>query len=196
MDPVRESITIERPREEVFAYLADVANHREFLGGRFEDWHLTREDSIGLGAGVRFRLKLPFNRFSYYDYTLTEVDAPFRMALVGRGGKYARTMLIGEITVVEDDHGGVKVTWSLETDPGLASDGIMETLGGMHGAVRRSLRKGLRTLRSILEDGAAGAGRVGIAGGARKPASNFRLDGRRAEGTPAPGAHAGAGPLD
>ncbi|WP_210492240.1 SRPBCC family protein [Patulibacter sp. SYSU D01012] len=196
MDPVRESITIERPREEVFAYLADVANHREFLAGRFEDWRLTREDSIGQGAGARFHLKLPFNRFSYYDYTFTEVDAPFRIAFVGRGGKYARTMFLGEITVVQDDPHAVTVAWSMESDPGLLSDSIMETVGGMHGAVRRSLRKGLRTLRAILEDGAEGAGRVSIAGGARKPASNFRLDPRLADEAPAAGAHAVAGRLD
>ena len=30
MDPVELSITIDRPREEVFEYLADIANHPEF----------------------------------------------------------------------------------------------------------------------------------------------------------------------
>ena len=42
-----------RPREEVFAYLADVANHPEFTDHFLKDWRLTREDSEGRGAGAR-----------------------------------------------------------------------------------------------------------------------------------------------
>ena len=51
--------TIARPREEVFAYLADIANHAEFLDHFLVDWHLTREDTFGCGAGARFRVKAP-----------------------------------------------------------------------------------------------------------------------------------------
>ena len=43
MDPVTVSITVGRPREEVFAYLADIANHAEFTDHFLEDWHLTRD---------------------------------------------------------------------------------------------------------------------------------------------------------
>ena len=31
LDPVTVSVTIDRPREEVFDYLADIANHSEFM---------------------------------------------------------------------------------------------------------------------------------------------------------------------
>jgi len=30
VDPIELSITIDRPREEIFDYLADIANHPEF----------------------------------------------------------------------------------------------------------------------------------------------------------------------
>ena len=75
MEPVTLSTTIAKPREEVFEYLADVANHAEFSDHCMVDWHLTREDSYGRGAGARFRVKSRFDRFSYGDITLAEVDA-------------------------------------------------------------------------------------------------------------------------
>lgn len=175
MDPVSSTISIDRPREEVFAFLSDIANHRRFLDGKLTDWHLTREDSIGLGAGVRVRAKLRFNRFSYYDVTFTEMEPPYRMAMVGRGGKYDRTLVIAEITIRDEGAHGAKLTWTIETETQLPSDGIMEALAGQRGVARRALKKGLERLRAILEDGAEGAAPVGIAGGARKPASGFRL---------------------
>ncbi len=47
MEPVTLTTTIDRPREEVFEYLADVANHQQFTDHCLVDWHLTREDSYG-----------------------------------------------------------------------------------------------------------------------------------------------------
>lgn len=175
MDPVSSSVSISRPREEVFAYLSDIANHRRFLDGKLTDWHLTREDSIGLGAGVRVKVKLRFTRFSHYDVTFTEMEPPYRMAFVGRGGKYDRTLVIGEITIRDEGTHGSKLTWTIETETQLPSDQIMELVGGQRGVAKRALKKGLERLRAILEDGAEGEAPVGIAGGARKPASGFRL---------------------
>ena len=76
MDPVSVEITIARPREEVFEYLADIANHAEFNDHFMVDWRLTREDTYGYGAGARFRLKMPFNRFPWGDTTVIEFERP------------------------------------------------------------------------------------------------------------------------
>ena len=51
MDPVDVDVTIDRPREEVFDYLADIANHPEFTDHYLMDWRLTRVDSYGRGRG-------------------------------------------------------------------------------------------------------------------------------------------------
>ena len=83
MDPVTATVVIARPREEVFAYLADVANHPEFTDHFLVDWHLTREDTDGRGAGARFRDEAPFNRFSWGDFTLVEVDRPIASSSAG-----------------------------------------------------------------------------------------------------------------
>ena len=54
----------------MFEYLADIANHAEFTDHYLVDWHLTREDSYGTGAGARFRVKAPLSRFAWADMTL------------------------------------------------------------------------------------------------------------------------------
>ena len=43
--------TVARPRELVYDYLADVAHHPEFLDHFLKEWHMTREETFGLGAG-------------------------------------------------------------------------------------------------------------------------------------------------
>ncbi len=47
VDPVTVSVKIGRPREEVFAYLSDIANHAEFSDHYLEQFRLTRIDSVG-----------------------------------------------------------------------------------------------------------------------------------------------------
>ena len=47
MEPVTVSVTVDRPREEVFAYLADIANHPEFTDHYLVDWRMTRVDTVG-----------------------------------------------------------------------------------------------------------------------------------------------------
>ena len=73
MDPVSVDTVISRPPREVFNYLQDVANHPQFLADIFEDWRVTREDTVGRGAGVRFHLKQRFNRFGWMDQTLHQL---------------------------------------------------------------------------------------------------------------------------
>ena len=95
MDPVTVSIIVSAPREQVFDYLQDIANHPEFTDHYLVDWHLTRIDSVGLGAGARFRVKAPGNRFSWGDVTFVEVERPHRIVEVGRTGKNNRIRTLG-----------------------------------------------------------------------------------------------------
>ena len=89
------SIVVSAPREQVFDYLQDIANHPEFTDHYLVDWHLTRMDSVGAGAGARFRVKAPGNRFSWGDVTFTEVQRPHRIVEVGRTGKNNRIRTLG-----------------------------------------------------------------------------------------------------
>jgi uncharacterized protein YndB with AHSA1/START domain len=162
VDPVTLEVTIDRPREEVFDYLADVANHPQFTDHYLKDWRLTRVRSSGTGAGARYRVAKRFNRFGWEDLTLIEVERPWRIAAAGRGGKYNRikTFQTWELDPVA---GGTRVEWTFETEPALPTDRFIESLGRRRWARRRA-RRALKRLQSILEEG-RGAGTRATVGG-------------------------------
>jgi uncharacterized protein YndB with AHSA1/START domain len=174
VDPVTVEVTIARPREEVFEYLADIANHAEFCDHYLKNWRLTREDSYGEGAGARFKVDVPFGRFAWADSTFVEVDAPRRIVERGRAGKYNRVLTRGVYELDEVSGGNTRVRFTMETKPKLLSDRFMESLGA-RGWFKRKNAKAMRRLRSILEEGLDRGQRVTVAGGARKPASAFRF---------------------
>jgi uncharacterized protein YndB with AHSA1/START domain len=163
VDPFTVSTTIARPREEVFEYLADIANHAEFTDHYMVDWHLTRVDPYGPGAGARFRIKAPLNRFSWGDMTFAEMQRPFKIVEHGRSGKYNRIRMLGTYTLSPGPGGTTKVEYSLETTPAMLSDRVMEIFGGRSWS-RRKAAKALRRLRAILEEGRDRGKRVSVAG--------------------------------
>jgi uncharacterized protein YndB with AHSA1/START domain len=175
MEPLSLSTTIAKPREEVFEYLADVANHEEFTDHCMVDWHLTREDSYGRGAGARFRVKSRFDRFSYGDITLAEVVPPERIVATGRSGRFNRIHTLSTWMLEDAGNGRTKVTFETQSTPVLKSDELMEKFLRVRVAATRCHERALERLRSILESGEDRGGRTTIAGGARKPASGFRL---------------------
>ncbi len=157
------STSIEAPREDVFDYLADIANHSEFTDHYLVDWHLTREDSVGRGAGARFRVKAPGNRFGWGDMTLAELERPYRIVEVGRSGKGNRVRMVGVYELVAGSAHSTRVTFTLRTEPATLSDRMMEQMGGRLWLKRQSTR-GLRRLREIIEGTGRPTPRVSIAG--------------------------------
>ena len=174
MDPVAATTVVDKPPHEVFEYLADVANHWEFSDHYVKDFRLTREDSYGLGAGARYRLDAPLNRFDWADVTIAELQAPRRIVLRGRTGKFNRNRMVTVYTLEPGPGDGTRVRLTIETEPAKLSDRIQEGLGGRRW-MKRQQSKALRRLRSILEDGEGRGQRATIAGGPRKPASQDRL---------------------
>ena len=163
MEPVTVSVTISRPREEVFAYLVDLANHPEFSDHYLVDWRMTRVETAGQGAGARFRYTAPLQRFAWADVTFIDVDAPRRIVQAGRGGKYNRTRLRSIYELEPGAAGTTKVSLTVETRPGLPTDRFMESLG-QRGWLKRKSAKALRRLRSILEDNEGRGQRATIGG--------------------------------
>jgi uncharacterized protein YndB with AHSA1/START domain len=175
MEPVTLTTTIARPREEVFEYLADVANHSEFTDHCLTGWHLTREDSYGAGAGARFRVKSRFDRFSYGDMTLAEVRPPERIVATGRSGRFNRVRTRTEWRLEEAGTGKTALTFVTESTPATSSDRLMEKLLRVPATTKRCHRRALERLCSILEAGEQRGARTTVSGGARKPATGFRL---------------------
>ena len=163
MDPVSVSIVIGRPREEIFDYLADIANHPEFVDHFIDDFHLTREDSVGRGAGARFHVKAPFQRFSWMGVQFIEVDRPWRIVEAGRGGKYNRIRSLATYSLEPGPDGTTRVELTFETVPATPTDRIMELVGA-RSWTRRQHARALRRLRSILEEGTRRGARATVAG--------------------------------
>jgi len=162
VDPVTAAVTIDRPREEVFDYLVDIANHAEFSDHYLKDWHLTRVDSVGHGAGARFRYDAPFQRFNWADMTFIGVERPFRIVAVGRGGKFNRNKTFSTWTL-SPSGGGTKVEYTTEIESKLPTDRLMEALG-LRRWFARGGRKALQRLQSILEEDHDRGTRATVAG--------------------------------
>ena len=163
MDPLKVSIVVARPIEEVFSYLLDIANHPEFTDHYLDDWHLTRTETVGVGAGARFRVKVPLQRFSWLGLSIVEVDAPRRIVETGSGGKFNRVQVQAVYTMESSETGATEVALSTTTQPATTSDRMLERCGGRIW-LRRQNGKALERLRSILESGSRPGRRVTIAG--------------------------------
>jgi uncharacterized protein YndB with AHSA1/START domain len=162
---------VSAPREQVFDYLQDIANHPQFTDHYLVDWRLTRIDSVGKGAGARFRVKAPGNRFSWGDATFAEVERPHRIVEVGRTGKDNRIRTRGVYDLAPAPADSTRVRFTLQTVPATLTDRLMDGLGG-RAWLKRKNRRALRRLREILERGDGGEAnaqdrdrRVTVAGG-------------------------------
>jgi uncharacterized protein YndB with AHSA1/START domain len=163
VQPVRASITIDRPREEVFEYLADIANHPEFSDHFLKEWRLTRVDSYGSGAGARFRVDAPLQRFSWTDLTFVDVQPHHRIVAVGRGGKFNRNKAYCE-WVLSAQGSSTRVDFMAETEPALPTDRLLEGVTGMRRWFERRSNKMLRRLQRILEENEGQGRRATVAG--------------------------------
>ena len=140
----------------MFDYLADIANHAEFSDHYLVDWHLLREDPRGVGAGARFRVKAPLNRFAWADLTISEAQRPYRILERGRGGKYNRTRIVATYTLQPAPDRRTRVDLTLRPSPRCPPIRLMEALGGRSWMRRKSARAMRRLRRSSRRDGSAG----------------------------------------
>jgi uncharacterized protein YndB with AHSA1/START domain len=163
MDPVSASIVVDRPREEVFEYLADIANHAEFTDHWMTEWRLTRVDSYGRGAGARFKAARKGERYAYGDMTFIEVEPPYRIVAAGRGGKFNRNKTWTTWTL-EPSGSATRVEVTTETEPALLTDRIMEGVLRKRAWTKGRLRRALSRLQSILEEDLDRGRRVTVGG--------------------------------
>jgi uncharacterized protein YndB with AHSA1/START domain len=163
MDPVTRSITIDRPREEVFEYLADIANHQEFSDHYLKEWRLTRVDSYGRGAGARFRIDAPLDRFGWGDMTFIEVERPWKIVAAGRAGKFNRNKTWTTWTL-SPSGSATRVELTTESEPALATDRFLEAVLRRRAWFNKGMRKSLSRLQSNLEEDMDRGKRVTVGG--------------------------------
>ena len=174
MGPYTVSQRIDRPRQEVFDYLADTANFPEFTDHFLQDWHMVQEETRGMGAGGRFKLKVLFGRFAWGDSAIVEIEPPRLIVMAGRSGKYNRIKNLWVFELADNGDGSTEVTATVETRPPLPTDKAMEAVWEAR-PMRRGWRKAMRRLATILEEDRERGPRATIAGGPRKPATGLRV---------------------
>ena len=165
MGPISAEIEIDAPREQVFATLADLAARPSFTDHFLTDFHLTRIDGSGVGAGARFRVDAPLRKV-WMDTSIVALEEPFRIVEEGRGGRGNRipNHTVWELTEAAGGLTAVRVShW---TEPGHLDRGL-ELLSAGSLWQSRGWRQALRRLRENLEADQPASERIAVAGGNR-----------------------------
>jgi hypothetical protein len=165
MGPISAEIEVDVPRERAFALLADLSARPSFTDHFLSDFHLTRLDSTGVGAGARFRVNAPL-RSPWEDTTIVELEEPFRIVERGQGGRVNR---IPNHTVWELTGGAGSLThvrFTHWTEP-KHIDRTVELLSAGSVWQERRWRQALRRLRDGLEAERPHVELIAVAGGNR-----------------------------
>jgi len=163
MRPVTVNCVIDRPREQVFDYLADLANHVEFTDHFARDFRLERLDSRGVGAAARFRVSPPLGSI-WAELVLTELDRPYRIASEGRAGRIGRIPITAEYRLTRHGDNMTTVELTFASEPSTRTDRLRETLGARPW-LRHQCRRAMDRLRFVLEEGRPSARAAGVAAG-------------------------------
>jgi uncharacterized protein YndB with AHSA1/START domain len=166
MGPISAETEIDVPRQRVFELLSDLSERPTFTDHFLSDFHLTRIESSGIGAGARFRVQAPL-RSPWMDTAIVELEEPHLIVEHGLGG---RTNRIANRTVWELIEGPGSLTtvrlahW---TEPKNPLDRGLEVLSAGSVWQQRGWREALKRLREGLEEGVWEGQRIAVAGGNR-----------------------------
>jgi carbon monoxide dehydrogenase subunit G len=140
---VDESIVIDKPREEVFAFFSDPDNVAVY-SSNIVDYEVVSGGANEVGRKAKFAVKVVGVRLDYTDELVERVENE-RAKLVSRDGRIPYSITL----TFADDGSGTKVTWLQES----------ETLGGVFkfadGLVMKmyskDVRSNLEKAKALLE---------------------------------------------
>src|SRR5215213_4541820 len=168
MPSAKRSITIRRPVDEVFSYVADGTNAPKWRAGVVDIAH---DSGDGVGAVYRQGVKGPFGRRIAADYEITALETNKRLAFKAIAGRVRPN---GEFTF-KSANDATTISFSLDAQ----LSGIRRLLMGR--AVQRTMEAEMRALdklKSNLERGGNGAGAgphasrvAGSTAGSKRPAA-------------------------
>jgi uncharacterized protein YndB with AHSA1/START domain len=136
------SVTINRPPQAVFDYLADGTHNRDWRAGVVEIHRTT--DTDGEGASYRQVLTGPGGRRIDGDYRVTMFDPPRRLEFLVTAGP-ARPAGVFELT--ENPDRSTRVRFALDINPA----GLMKLMTPMIRKTMRTEVAQLNTLKEVLE---------------------------------------------
>ena len=143
MFQVQVSIVINRPLEEVFAFLSDLENNLKWRSGMIE----AKKTSAGpIGVGTTYRMiNNFFGRQVEGEAVVTEYEPNRKYATMNKSGLPIKTQ-----RTFEPVEGGTRVTFSIETELGKFFKPIEPLLAGIG---KRRLEADAITVKNLIEAG-------------------------------------------
>jgi uncharacterized protein YndB with AHSA1/START domain len=152
MKPISVTATVDRPREEVFAFLDALGNHEQFTDHFLRDWTLSGP-AAGVGARARFHVHAG-GRVEPVELEVVERTAPVRTVERTVGAK-GRRVTRGTFTLEALPGGRTQVTFELVYERVPASERLASPL--VRSIMRRENARALERLRSLLAPAAVRA---------------------------------------
>lgn len=169
MEPLTVETLVDAPREEVFDFVADLANAPSYLDHFVRDFRLQRLEPTGVGAGARFKTNAPLDVLArWVELVIDDLDRPHRIQLRGRTGRLGRVPCAAAWELSDPAGGLTEVSLTIRTQPTKLADRLREGPGSRWLA-RHRIEQALRRLRDVVEAGGAGISPVATAGGPRLP---------------------------
>lgn len=150
MRPIRAHVTISAPREEVYDFVADLANRVAWCDQYQREFRLTRPRSSGAGAAARFQMKMPFNH-TWVETAVVEAARPRVLREALRFYRLGRTPGFVEYTFEPVGAAATRIDIALWTEPATRLDAFKEALGARRW-LRRRVKSSLSRLRKIFEE--------------------------------------------
>jgi uncharacterized membrane protein len=138
----RVSVVVARPREEVFAYIADARNRPQW-DDSVDSEELTSPEPIGVGSTIRTKLR-SMGREYQYDWRIVEHAPPSRVAIESVAGPFPTTLVFD----VHERDGASLVEFSVTGRPGGALR-LLQPLIARN--TQQNLDKGFPRLKKVLE---------------------------------------------
>jgi hypothetical protein len=145
MKPVRVSTVVDRPREEVYAFLDVLANHERFTDHFLRDWTLSGP-AAGAGARARFRIRTA-GRDDWMEGEVLEADAPERTVERTVGAKGKRVTR-GTFALEELPDGRTEVSFEIAFLQAPPSERLAAPL--VRSIVRRDNARAMERLRALM----------------------------------------------
>jgi Polyketide cyclase / dehydrase and lipid transport len=143
--PVTVSVEVPQSPEEVFDYLAVLANHKAFLDHFLVDWKFSGPGR-GLGAKAEARASAPMSQ-DWTDFEIVEIEEPSRIVEEGVGLKGKRRTR-GTYRLRGLSGGGTEISFELEWLEAARAESLIPPL--TRAFIRRPNAKALRRLADQL----------------------------------------------
>jgi hypothetical protein len=148
MEPVAVSVTVAKPREEVFDHLDVLANHAPFLDHMYKKWTYTGPPR-GVGAKGQATVSAPGSS-EVAEFEVVESQRPERIVEEGVSAKGNRRTR-GTYSFAQLPDGGTKIGFELAWTAVPRSERIFPPLS--RAFLRRALGKAMRRLAKELDQG-------------------------------------------